>query len=46
MLLTEYLPVWLHFHVTLASVPAGFAADATEYYFDGAVELTITLQAE
>ena len=35
-----------NFHVTLASVPAGFAADTTEYYFDGAVELTITLQAE
>ncbi len=34
------------FHVTLASVPAGFAADTTEYYFDGEVELTITLQAE
>lgn len=35
-----------NFHVTLASVPAGYAADATEYYFDGALELTITLQAE
>lgn len=35
-----------NFHVTLASVPAGFAADATEYYFDGAFELTVTLQAE
>lgn len=35
-----------NFHVTLASVPAGFAADTTEYYFDGALELTITLQAE
>ena len=35
-----------NFHVTLASVPAGYAADTTEYYFDGAVELTITLQAE
>ena len=34
-----------NFHVTVASVPAGFAADATEYYFDGAVELTITLNA-
>lgn len=34
------------FHVTLASVPAGYAADTTEYYFDGALELTITLQAE
>lgn len=34
------------FHVTLVSVPAGFAADTTEYYFDGEVELTITLQAE
>lgn len=35
-----------NFHVTLASVPAGYAADATEYYFDGAVELTITLNAQ
>ena len=35
-----------NFHVTLASVPEGFAADATEYYFDGATELTITLQAQ
>ena len=35
-----------NFHVTLASVPAGYAADTNEYYFDGAVELTITLQAE
>ena len=35
-----------NFHVTLASVPEGFAADTTEYYFDGAFELTITLQAE
>ena len=35
-----------NFHVTLASVPAGFAADATEYYFDGAFELTVTLQAQ
>lgn len=35
-----------NFHVTLASVPAGFAADATEYYFDGELSLTITLQAE
>ena len=35
-----------NFHVTVASVPAGFAADANEYYFDSEVELTITLQAE
>lgn len=35
-----------NFHVTVASVPAGFAADSTEYYFDGEFELTITLQAE
>lgn len=35
-----------NFHVTLASVPAGFAADATEYYFDGAYELTVTLVSE
>ena len=35
-----------NFHVTLASVPEGFAEDTTEYYFDGATELTITLQAE
>ena len=35
-----------NFHVTVASVPAGFAADATEYYFDGALEITITLAAE
>ena len=35
-----------NFHVTLASVPEGFAADATEYYFDGAFELTITLNAQ
>lgn len=35
-----------NFHVTLASVPEGFVADTTEYYFDGAFELTITLQAE
>ena len=35
-----------NFHVTIASVPAGYAADTNEYYFDGAVELTITLQAE
>lgn len=34
------------FHVTLASVPAGYAADANEYYFDGKTELTVTLQAE
>lgn len=35
-----------NFHVTLASVPEGFAADTTEYYFDGAFELTITLNAQ
>lgn len=35
-----------NFHVTLASVPAGYAADTTEYYFDGELSLTITLQAE
>ena len=35
-----------NFHVTLASVPAGFAPDTTEYYFDGAFELTITLNAQ
>jgi hypothetical protein len=35
-----------NFHVTLASVPEGFAADATEYYFDVAFELTITLNAQ
>jgi maltose-binding protein MalE len=35
-----------NFHVTLASVPEGFAADPTEYYFDGAFELTITLNAQ
>ena len=35
-----------NFHVTLASVPEGFAADATEYYFDGAFELTSTLNAQ
>ena len=35
-----------NFHVTVASVPAGFAADANEYYSDGELELTITLQAE
>ncbi len=35
-----------NFHVTLASVPAGFAADTTEYYFDGALELTVTLVSE
>ena len=35
-----------NFHITLASVPEGFAADATEYYFDGALELTVTLQAQ
>jgi hypothetical protein len=35
-----------NFHVTLVSVPAGFAPDATEYDFDGATELTVTLQAE
>ena len=34
-----------NFHVTIASVPEGFAADATEYYFDGAFELTVTLNA-
>ena len=35
-----------NFHVTLASVPAGFVKDENEYYFDGAFELTITLNAE
>ncbi len=35
-----------NFHVTLASVPEGFAHDTTEYYFDGALELTITLSAQ
>ncbi len=35
-----------NFHVTIASVPEGFAADANEYYFDGAFELTITLNAQ
>ena len=35
-----------NFHVTLASVPEGFAQDTTEYYFDGAFELTITLSAQ
>ena len=35
-----------NFHVTLASVPEGYAADTTEYYFDGAFELTITLNAQ
>ena len=34
-----------NFHVTIASVPEGFAADATEYYFGGAFELTVTLNA-
>ncbi len=34
-----------NFHVTIASVPAGYAADANEYYFDGAFELTVTLNA-
>lgn len=34
-----------NFHITLASVPAGYAADSTEYYFDGAYELTVTLNA-
>ena len=35
-----------NFHVTLAEVPEGFAADTTEYYFDGAFELTVTLNAQ
>ena len=35
-----------NFHITLASVPEGFAQDATEYHFDGATELIVTLQAE
>ncbi len=35
-----------NFHVTIASVPEGFAADASEYYFDGAFELTVTLNAQ
>ena len=35
-----------NFHVTIASVPAGYAADANEYYFDDEIELTVTLQAE
>lgn len=35
-----------NFHVTLASVPAGYAQDTNEYYFDGEVELTITLNAQ
>lgn len=35
-----------NFHVTIASVPEGFAADTNEYYFDGAVELTVTLNAQ
>ncbi len=35
-----------NFHITLASVPEGFAQDATEYHFDGKTELTVTLQAQ
>lgn len=34
------------YHVSLNSVPAGFAADATEYSYEaGSYELTITLKA-
>lgn len=34
------------FHVTLVDVPVGYAADATEYYFNGELSLSVTLQAE
>ena len=35
-----------NFHVTLVSVPEGYVPDTTEYDFDGATEMTVTLQAE
>lgn len=35
-----------NFHVTIASVPAGYAADSNEYYFDDETMLTVTLTAE
>ena len=35
-----------NFHVTLVSVPEGFAEDSGEYHFGDALELTVTLTAE
>ena len=35
-----------NFHVTLVSVPEGYVSDTAEYDFDGATEMTVTLQAE
>ena len=35
-----------NFHVTIVSVPAGFAKDSEEYHFGDAFELTVTLTAE
>ena len=35
-----------NFHITIASVPAGYAADSNEYYFDDETMLTVTLTAE
>ena len=34
-----------NFHVTIASVPEGYAEDTAEYYFEDGYELTITLVA-
>ena len=35
-----------NFHIMLVSVPAGYAADTNEYYFDGELEITVTLNAQ
>lgn len=34
-----------NYHITLTSVPEGYTAEQTEFYFDGATELTVTLTA-
>ena len=35
-----------NFHITIVSVPEGFAKDSKEYHFGDAFELTVTLTAE
>ncbi|MBE6974764.1 MAG: hypothetical protein E7436_04660 [Ruminococcaceae bacterium] len=34
-----------NYHITLTSVPEGYTAEQTEFYFDGTTELTVTLTA-
>ena len=34
-----------NYHITLTAIPDGYTAEQTEFYFDGATELTVTLTA-